>query len=315
MLASAGKNPIVVSDVGTGKVLAQLDAPAFDHVMGLAFTPDDKTLISADQSGKVTFWDLATKKMRFERDARMWMIRSLALSRDGKTAAVGTVYNAIRLWDVASGRELFGGSADPDVPINSITFSPDGTLLATGGDNRHICLWDVASGRPRLRFDSPNSAHSVAFSPDGKLLATAWPNSKIARLWDVATGQIATELKHDGIGAKCVVFSPDGQTVITAHSNLWHSAIRPTSLNVWSVKDGKHLREYPLQTASIESIASAPDGKILAIATGNGTVHLWDILAGKEISRLTGHKHTVGSVAFSPDGRVLASGSKCNGSA
>jgi WD40 repeat protein len=308
MLASGTNDQVVVSDVFSGKVIAQL-AASMGVVMGLAFTPEGKTLISAGQDGKVIFWDLASKKVRLQRDARMWMIRSMALSRDGKTVAVGTVYNAIRCWDVASGRELSGGPEEPDAPINTVVFSPDGKLLATGGDNHHICLWEVPSGRPRLRFSSPNSAKSVAFSQDGKLLATVWPNSQITRLWDVATGQITSELKRQGIGASCVAFSPDGETLVTAHSNLWHSAIRSTSLNFWLVKGGKHLREYPLQTASVEAVAYAPGGKTLAIATGNGTIHIWDILAGNEISRLTGHKHSVSSVAFSPDGKVLGSGS------
>ena len=60
---------------------------------------------------------------------------------------MGSYDDTIKLWDVASGRELrtLGGHSDA---VNSVAFSPDGRILACGGpDDNTIKLWDVASGR------------------------------------------------------------------------------------------------------------------------------------------------------------------------
>ena len=57
-------------------------------------------------------------------------------------------------------------------------------------------------------------------------------------------------------------------------------------------------------------MAFSPDGRVLASASTDKTVHLWDVASRQPLATLTGHKDAVVSVAFSPDGRILASASR-----
>src|SRR5262245_15165722 len=64
------------------------------------------------------------------------MIRSVAFSPDGKTLAVGHGYGNIRLWDVATQKNMAtfpSGYGQPACGVNSVTFSPNGKTLAGGG--------------------------------------------------------------------------------------------------------------------------------------------------------------------------------------
>jgi WD40 repeat protein len=196
LLASAGDNRIMLTDVQSGEEIGRLEAK-MDLAMSLAFTPDGKTLLSGNQDGKVRAWDVESKKLRRQLDAHMWMIRDMALSHDGKTVAVGTVYNTLRLWDVATGKELFEKYQGHDAQVNAVAFSPDGQVLASGGDNQQIRLWDPITGKQLQRIKS--SARAIAFTPDGKQLASLWTYNNAIRLWNAVTGKEALLLPHEGI--------------------------------------------------------------------------------------------------------------------
>jgi serine/threonine protein kinase len=58
---------------------------------------------------------------------------------------------------------------------------------------------------------------------------------------------------------------------------------------------------------AVFAAAFAPDGAILATASGDHAVRLWDRRTLQTIRTLEGHRETVWSVAFTPDGQTMAS--------
>jgi hypothetical protein len=118
---------------------------------------------------------------------------SLAFSPDGKTvAAVSEFEEAVRLWEVASGRRVAVIKA-PTTLIGSVAFSPDGRTLATA--QLDPILWDPTAGRRiatlpvRRGFEVDHHAKFVAFGPDGRTLVTAGSGADdapdVVWFWDV----------------------------------------------------------------------------------------------------------------------------------
>jgi WD40 repeat protein/Tfp pilus assembly protein PilF len=101
-----------------------------------------------------------------------------------------------------------------------------------------------------------------------------------------------------------VVFSPDGQQVVSAGAD---KTVRVTDL-----ASGREIRAFSGHGGEVESVALSPDGRQIASASRDNTVRLWDLARGLEIRAFTGHSDSVLSVAFSPDGRQIASASQDN---
>ncbi|HTK08524.1 MAG TPA: WD40 repeat domain-containing serine/threonine-protein kinase [Ktedonobacteraceae bacterium] len=62
-------------------------------------------------------------------------------------------------------------------------------------------------------------------------------------------------------------------------------------------------------TSRITSLGWSPDGKLLASASYDKTIHLYDAANGKEQKVLTGHRDRVNNLSWSPDNKFLASAS------
>ena len=80
-------------------------------------------------------------------------------------------------------------------------------------------------------------------------------------------------------------------------------------VRLWDAVTGAPLQTLEGHSGWVYLVAFSPDGKLVALGSGDKTVRLWDAVMGAPLQTLEGHSGWVGSVAFSPDGKLVASGS------
>jgi RNA polymerase sigma factor (sigma-70 family) len=308
LLAAGSRHGILLWDPATGAERGRLEA-RMGAVVGLAFTPDGRTLLSASEDSRGRVWDVTTRKLRHTLDARGLVGRCLALSRDGKRVALGTAYGAIRVWEVDTGKELLTEFDGPDTPVHCVTFSPDGQTLAVGAGNGQTRLWDTTAWRQSRQL--AGTARTLSYSADGKRLATV-PHDKSVHVWDLATGTEAFQVRRpETYDLQAACFAGDGRLLVSLDRErpAEKGAHGVAHLVVWDGGTGKRLRQSDLPDVWPECLAVAPDGRTAFVGDSRGRVHVRDLEAGQEPMLVAAHEHMVGGLTLSADGRTLISGS------
>lgn len=160
--------------------------------------------------------------------------RSLAISPDGKIAAVGYNDSSIRLWDLGTGRELrrLIGHREGSEPT-WLSFSPDGRRLVSTSIpfGQELRLWSVDSGENLFTFPAQQGRFigggiqgAVAFHPIGNYFAAAMNYPKDGPLslcyWDAESFKITVRSTISS-GPNRIEFSPDGRQLIVGCPGSW----------------------------------------------------------------------------------------------
>jgi small GTP-binding protein len=223
---------------------------------------------------------------------------SVSFSPDGRWLASACDDRTVRLWEVASGKELRQFAGHEDV-VNSVSFSPDGRWLASASEDETVRLWEASSGKELRKFIGHRLyVWSVSFNPDGRWLASAGVDAT-ARLWEAASGKELRQFTGHENTVSSVSFSPDGRWLASASCD--------NTVRLWETASGKELRQFAGHHNIVSSVSFSPDGRWLASASEDETVRLWEASSGKLLRTLEGHTGSVSAVAFSKRFAMLAS--------
>jgi WD40 repeat protein/serine/threonine protein kinase len=305
LLASCGQDHSVrIWDVASRRHTKLLGPYLGSVAMGsqvgsVAFAPDGKTLaIVQDHSKSVRLWDVAA---RCERAAlpHPSEVAGVTFSPDGKLLATGGSDGTVRLWDVATWREVgtLGGHTDG---VLLVVFSPDGKTLASAAYyDTAIRLWDMAARRQIASLKGHTTRmSSLSFSPDGKTLASAAHETAV-RLWDVAAKKEVRALREPGTLLSSVAFSPDGKVLATGGGD--------GTVRVWDAGTGEVVSLLRGHTGAVTAVAFASEGRSLVSGSMDGTIKVWDVALRPDPNTLAAGGVCL-SVDFSPGGKTLAVG-------
>jgi WD40 repeat protein len=102
-----------------------------DNVTGVAFTPDNKYVLSVGFDKMLRVWDIADgKEIKALGPIPHWT-NGLSVSRDGKNVAVAGYGGSLHAWEIGSWKDL-GGTQLEKAIVYAVTFTPDGKALVTG---------------------------------------------------------------------------------------------------------------------------------------------------------------------------------------
>jgi WD40 repeat protein len=128
----------------TGQQTRVLRRDGNDLINSWAFTRDRKWLVAGFESGDVVVWELKNDDPRLARRGHN-DFAIVAVAPDGRTFASGGREGTVKLWDLASGREL-GEPIVVDDPVEALAFDERGGLAAMMKDEKSgtnsFAAWD-----------------------------------------------------------------------------------------------------------------------------------------------------------------------------
>jgi eukaryotic-like serine/threonine-protein kinase len=337
LLASASWDGVVrLWHPSTGRQLMQLPITAVPQ-----FSSDGRWLGVAQHGEQAQLLEMATT-----REYRT-LVSSLGAGQDGYNLdsdispdgqlLAQAMNDAVRLWHLASGREL--AVLPPGRPL----FQSNRELLIAGPGG--LQRWPIQPGAAanELRLGPPRTIAlpappvRAARSEDGRTLAVVSETGGKGLLVDLASDSVrAPNLEHARAGY--VALSRDGRWMA---SSGWHS----DRVRLWNAETGKMVHEWMTGTAMVfitpdsreliisrrdefgfhdvetlkpsrrirrdvalhpGHVAFSPDGGLMALEMAPGVIHLKEVTTARTVAKLEDpHGDRAGWMSFTPDGTQL----------
>jgi len=280
-VAGSGGGPVRLWDLARGVRLPDLDK----HLVGEVGLSADGQRVLSSGGGRIHVWSAATGRTLSQVDTQRPGGRdtgetgssgAVSYSADGRLALAVCWDNALRLWDLDSGRCTRVLTGHRDRPT-AVRLSADGTRAASGGRAGELLLWGPPGSTQPLRLTHPGLGEfgqvgSVCLSADGRYLLSAGQYGSRTRrlhLWDAVTGAHLRAFDDQPDESMTARLSVDGRFAF--------SGGRDNTVRVWDTGTGRCLRVLEGHSGHVWSVTPTPDTRYLLSGGSDGTMRLWEL--------------------------------------
>jgi WD40 repeat protein len=267
-VAAGGYHEVTIWNAQTGALARRVKNVA-ERAYWLAYNADGSLLAVAGGApgglGEVKLFNPADGSLVKDLASTADVAYCAVFNPAGTKLAVGGADRAIRIFDVASGKQeiLIEDHADWVV---ALAWSPDGKRLASASRDKTSKLFDAEKGESLMTYSGHGEQlFGVGFSGDGKLVFTAGADKKI-HAWNPEDGKKAGEI--GGFGLDVLALATHEDKVISGSADK--------SVQQHRVEGFKQFKTYPGHTDAVYAVAYHPGTGRVATGSFSGEVRIWN---------------------------------------
>ena len=168
---------------------------------GVVVTPDGVHVVSYYDDHTGHMWKLHTGEETMVFKGHTERVFGVCVTRDGSRLVSCSRDETVRVWDVASGKEVF--TLEHDGRVWGVALMPDEAHVVSSTDSC-VSVWSMTTGEKVAEIRAHCSSRRLAVSPDGREV-TCDCEDKTVRVWTICTGEYGT---IDGLRLKRVIGVP-----------------------------------------------------------------------------------------------------------
>jgi cytochrome c/WD40 domain-containing protein len=278
MLAVSGNREVLLHRADGSGLARRLPGNA-DRILSIAFSADGNLMIAGGGTparfGEIQFWNPREGTLLRVAETTNDTVFGASLSPDASRAAVGCADNTVRVFDTATGKELYKISTHENWVLGT-TFGIDSKRLVSVGRDRAAKLIDAAAGQ---FLENVNQMHgelaAVARRPTADEIVVGGEDRipymyRMDRPHNMKVGEDASLIRQlaaqDG-AIFALDWSRDGKRVAVAGAG--------PGVNIYDADTGSLVASCKGHSAGIYAIAFSPDSARLATGGFDGQVRLY----------------------------------------
>jgi len=283
-----------------------LGGGAYRHsspVAQLAYTPDQKLMVTVTTDGVVSLWDAVTAKLLRRVHPKLGPIASMAVSADSQHLALGSFQGKLSLTDLPK-LSRFLNVPISESPVDALAFSPNGRQLACAvGTGIHLRaskdlakVKELAGHKHRVR--------DLAYTNGGGRLVSV-DEGGVPWLWDLDHGKgqpLDRPAELAAVRLVAVAPAPKG--------NLCLAVGEQGAAWLWSTRTGKFLHAYkdprlPKGTTVGEAAWLPQTDHFVTVGTRQ-PICMWNRRTGKVVRTFGPWRRPATRLAVGAGGKSLA---------
>ena len=311
-VAAGGADAVVrVWDVQTKTEVRGLRGHS-DWVTSVFFTPDGRFVasVAAEKDNTVRVFELPVLDSAGAGGGHMLAVNAVAVSPNGKFVATAGTDQTIKVWDIATGKEVATLIGNADVPFAIAFLGNDALVMGVGlqtRDTGRLHFWGVTP--PRLGTSVPTGeVYTIVPTADGSKIGV-WSRrpagdgtdkkNNTYEIYDAKGKQLSAYADKER-KVSAATFPPDLSWAVTGDET--------GGVQIFDLEKKERIGgNLPLFARSVADLGVTPDKKYIVAADDEGTVKVAEVKDGKlnVVSAGKAHKNGVRAVLVSPTGKTF----------